>query len=68
MVNQKGGVHCCLVFGKPTVVLIKYVSIPYLELTAATLFFKNSKMLNRELEVDNNYESFWTDSQVMVGF
>ena len=48
----------------------KYVSIPRLELTAATLSITMSQLIKREPEL--NYvtsitEHFWTDSQVVLG-
>ena len=47
MISENGDVHCCLIFGKSRVAPIKYVSIPRLELTAATLSVKVSDMLRR---------------------
>ena len=49
----------------------KYVSIPRLELTTATLSIKISQLIKRELEL--NYvtsirEHFWTDRQVVLGY
>ena len=51
MINENGDVHCCLIFGKSRVAPVKYVSIPRLELTAATLSVKVSDMLRRELGI-----------------
>ena len=47
MINEDGDVHCCLIFRKSKVAPVKYVSIPRLELTAATLSVKVSDMLRR---------------------
>ena len=47
MISENGDVHCCLIFGKSRVAPVKYVSIPRLELTAATLSVKVSDMLRR---------------------
>ena len=47
---------------------MKYVSIPRLELTAATLSVKISMMLKEELDIHITSESFWTDSQVVLGY
>ena len=48
----------------------KYVSIPMLELTAATLAITISQLIKRELElndVTSIREYSWTDSQVVLG-
>ena len=58
MVDDKDEVHCCLVFGKSRVAPIKYISIPRLELTAATLSVKVSKMLKEEFDMEINSEVF----------
>ena len=61
MEDENGDIHCCLIFGKSRVALVKYVSIPRLELTAATLSVKISMMLKEELDIHITSESFWTD-------
>ena len=45
-----------------------FVSIPRLELTAATLSVKISKMLKNELDIHVDDEIFWTDSKVVLGY
>ena len=47
---------------------VKYVSIPRLELTGVTLSVKIAMMLKEELEIHVTSESFWTNSQVVLGF
>ena len=68
MINENGDVHCCLIFGKSRVAPVKYVSIPRLELTAATLSVKISDMLRRELDIPVAAEEFWTGSQVVLSY
>ena len=68
MINENGDVHCCLIFGKSRVATVKYVSIPRLELTAATLSLKVSDMLKRKLDIPVASEEFWTDNQVVVRY
>ena len=68
MINENGVVHCCLIFRKSRVVPVKYVSIPRLALTAATLSVKVSDMLRSELVIPVSSEEFWTDSQVVLGY
>ena len=68
MVNDLEEVHCSLIFGKSGVAPVKYVSTPRLELTAATLSVKISKMLSEKLDIHISSEVFWTDSQVVLGY
>ena len=62
MENKIGDIYCCLIIGKSRVVPVKYVSIPRLELTAATLSVKTSMMLKEKVGIYITSESFWTDS------
>ena len=68
MENENGDIHCSLIFGKSRMAPVKYVSIPRLEFTAATLSVKISKMLKEELDIHTTSESFWTDSQVVLSY
>ena len=68
LLNQSGQVHCTLLIGKSRVAPLKFVSIPRLELTAATLSVKISKMLKNELDIHIDDEIFWTDSKVVLGY
>ena len=47
---------------------MKYISIPRLELTAATLSIKISKLIKRELDIEDYEETYWTDSKVILGY
>ena len=68
MINENGDVHCCLIFGESRVAPVKYVSIPRLELTAATLSVKVSDMLRKDLDIPVASEEFWKDSQVVLSY
>ena len=68
MKNHKGKIHCCFVMGKARVTPKKFVSIPRLELTAATLSVEVSTFIKRELKIDNIKETFWSDSKVVLGY
>ena len=70
LVSEDNQIHCSLLIRKSRVTPTKYVSIPRLELTAATLSITMSQLIKREPEL--NYvtsitEHFWTDSQVVLG-
>ena len=52
MVSKKGQIHSCLLLGKAIVVPNKFVSIPRLELTVATLSVKMASFHKKELDLD----------------
>ena len=54
--------------GKSQVVPLRFISIPQLELTAATLSVKVSRLISEEIDVHINDEIFWTDSQTVLGY
>ena len=62
MINENGDVHYCLIFGKSRVAPVKYVSIPRIELNAATLSVKVSDILGRELDIPVASEEFLVHS------
>ena len=68
LLNQSDQVHCTLLIGKSRAANLKFVLIPRLELTAATLSVKISKMLKNELDVHVDDEISWTDSKVVLGY
>ena len=70
LVSENNEIHCSLLIGKPRVTPVKYVSIPRLKLTAATLSIKMLQLIKRELEPNDVRirEHGWTDSQVFLGY
>ena len=55
--------------GKSRVAPIKNKpSIPRLELMAATLSAKIGSKIKKEIQLKINYEIYWTDSQVVLGY
>ena len=67
LVNNQGVIQCVLLIGKARVSPLKYVSIPRLELVAATLSVKIALLLREELGIEINKEYFWTDSTQIKG-
>ena len=68
LVDAENKIHCAFLMGKSRVAPLKFVSIPRLELTAATLSVKISKLIQEELQYNINKEYFWTDSQLVPGY
>jgi hypothetical protein len=67
-VNESGEVHCSLVMGKSRVYPLKPVTVPRLELTAATISVKVGRMLKTELQYMDVESTYWTDSKVVLGY
>ena len=71
-VDESWKAHCSFVMGKAGVALSKYVTIPRMELLAATLSAKIYLMLRKEFELpivrNLYYIIFWTDSEAVLGY
>ena len=50
MENERGDVHCAFLIGKARVAPVKTMTIPRLELTAATVSVRVVEMIARELD------------------
>jgi hypothetical protein len=59
-------ISCSLVMGKSRVPPAKSITIPRLELNAATVSVKVDCMLRSELEFKELSEVYWTDSRVIL--
>ena len=68
MVSCVGAIHCNFIMGKARVTPKKFVSIPRLELVAATLSVKMAKFLRKKLNIDCLQETIWSDSKVVLGY
>ena len=68
LVDENDQIYCSLVIGKSSMVPLKYISIPWLELTAATLSIKMFKLLMNELQFGITKDVFSTDSQVVLSY
>ena len=66
--NDDGEVKCSFLMSNLRVALLKQVTIPRMELTAATVAVRVDLMIKRELaiEVDDTY--FWTDSTSVLWY
>lgn len=66
--NNEKEVHVAFMIGKARVAPLKQVTIPRLELTAAVLAVKVDIMLRRELQLQLNKSTFWTDSTTVLKY
>ena len=66
LVDIENKIHCTFVMRKSRVAPVKFVSIPRLDLTAATLSVKISKLIREELQHSINNKYFWTDSGAWI--
>lgn len=66
--NSHNTVHVSFLLGKSRVTPLKPVTIPRLELTAATLAVRIDKMLRTELQLDLKESCFWTDSTSVLKY
>ena len=68
LVDEHGTVHVSFQMGKARVAPKKTVSIPRLELAAATVSVKMTDVLRDELNYEGLEEYYWTDSKVVLGY
>ena len=66
--NKDGSVEVSMVYSKSRVSPIKQVTIPRLELMAATLSVKSDITLRRELGLPLEDSVFWTDSKIVLAY
>ncbi|XP_034081069.1 uncharacterized protein LOC117552007 [Gymnodraco acuticeps] len=66
--NDMEEVHVAFVMGKSRVTPLKVMTIPRLELTAATLAARMDKMLRSELQGELLESVLWTDSQSVLKY
>ncbi|KAK0145483.1 hypothetical protein N1851_015620 [Merluccius polli] len=60
--DNHGQTHCAFVMGKARVAPLKPVTIPRMELTAATMVSRMDTILRKELQMELAESTFWTDS------
>ncbi|KAK2907800.1 hypothetical protein Q8A73_008873 [Channa argus] len=66
--NISNQAHSAFVLGKARVAPLKPMTIPRLELTAATLAVRKDKMLKNELELPLEDSVYWTDSTAVLKY
>ena len=62
LIKNEGKVHCFFVIGKSRVLPLKKITVPHLELTAATVAVRTDRTLKEELDMEIHQTMFWTDS------
>ena len=67
-VNEEGSIATSLVMGKSRVAPMKQISVPRMELTAAVVSVRVSRLLQKELTYPDLKTFFWTDSQAVLGY
>ena len=68
LVDSNNNIHCSLVMGKSRISPLKQITIPRLELTAATVSVKVSALIEEELDMKDLTQVYWTDSQIVLGY
>ena len=67
--NEAGLIHCTLLTAKSRVIPLKGTStIPRLELQAAVMAARLSRLIQKESGLIINKEHFWTDSMIVLGY
>lgn len=66
--NNNGRAHCGFVMGKARVAPLKPVTIPRMELTAATMASRLDTVWRKELQMELADSVFWTDSTSVLKY
>ena len=66
--NEKGHIHCVFLMGKARIAPIKTMTIPRLELTAATVSIRVGEMIAKELDEPAESKTYWTDSTTVLKY
>src|SRR5664279_1783026 len=66
--DVKKRVHCAILMSKSRVAPIRQMTIPRLELLAATLSVKMDGLIRRELDIEIDQSVFWTDSTTVLHY
>ena len=66
--NEKGHIHCAFLMEKARIAPVKTMTIPRLELTAATVSVKVGEMIAKELDEPAESKTYWTDSTTVLKY
>ena len=64
--DENSQIHCAFVMGKARLAPVREISIPRLELTAAVISVKLSKIIREELDMNFQKVFYWTDSMSVL--
>ena len=68
LTNSKGDVYCSFIIGKLQLSLLKQLTIPRLELSAAVVATRLDRMVMKEIGIPVDQSIFWTDSTCVLGY
>ncbi|KAK6175033.1 hypothetical protein SNE40_013574 [Patella caerulea] len=68
LIDVTGNIHCSFIAAKSRVTPLKVVTIPRLELSAATLSVRLNKLITKELDVNIEKSTYWTDSTSVLKY
>lgn len=68
IVNHRGEVHVSYLLAKSRVALLKPISSPRLELTAAVISVNVASMLKSKLDIEDTKCYYYTDSEIVIGY
>ena len=66
--DQEGRIHSNIVMAKSRLAPLKTLTIPRLELQAATLATRQDALMRRELDLELEASQFWTDSTIVLQY
>ena len=64
--DENSPIHCAFVMGKARLAQAREISLPRLELTAAVISMKLSKIIREELDMNFQKVFYWTDSMTVL--
>lgn len=68
LADKMGNVHVAFILGKSRVTPLKQMTIPRLELAAATFAVNVDRMLQKDLHMELNASTLWTDSTTVLKY